>query len=157
MNVVGNINGNSRFYPGCQQLTMHTVWQGEEEIERQVSSSATKIAGHFSVTVHVVTVSHVLVLRVKKSMLSNKHGYMCRHVQSGLVQRILAQAVNGDEYFRSTNSPFSKYWHEHQGSMCRPVLCGFYPVLQLPAAGGGHYQSLGSRLHDNLLAQGAPP
>ena len=61
---VRDINGNSRFYPASQQLTMHTVQQGEEGIERHVSSSATKIAGSFSVTVG--TVSHVLVLRVKK-------------------------------------------------------------------------------------------
>ena len=61
---VRDINGNSRFYPACQQLTMHTVRQGEEGIERHDSSSATKITGRFSVTVG--TVSHVLVLRVKK-------------------------------------------------------------------------------------------
>ena len=61
---VRNINGNSRFYPACQQLTMHTVQQREEGIERHVSSSATKLAGSFSVTVG--TLSHVLGLRVKK-------------------------------------------------------------------------------------------
>ena len=61
---VRDINGNSRFFPGCQQLITHTVRQAEEGIERHVSSSATKIAGRFSVTVG--TVRHVLVLRVKK-------------------------------------------------------------------------------------------
>ena len=31
-------------------------------------------------------------------MLSDKHGYMCIHFHSGLVQWISLQAVNDDEY-----------------------------------------------------------